>query len=64
MYKVIVCKNFGPFEFECATYEEAVALLKEKWFGCGVWDVRLFHDGKEVEIGALVRSWGNRPTYC
>ena len=64
MYLVRVFKNYGPFDFTYETYEEAIKNLKDKWFSCGVWDIRLYKDDEEIEIGELVKSWGIRPVYC
>jgi len=63
-YRIIICKSFGPFEFDAPTYEDAIAVLRRKWFSSGVWDVKLFKDGEEIDISDLVRSWGDRPMYC
>ena len=64
MYKVVVFKSYGPFSFEFESYDEAMRFLKDKWFSSGVWDVKLFEGGKELEISDTVRSWGQRPIYC
>lgn len=63
-YLIRVFKPYGPFDYERDTYEDAIALVKDKWFGPGVWDIRLFENGVEIDIAALVRSWGERPIYC
>ena len=64
MYKVFVCKNYGPFEFEVETYEDAVALAIDKWYGSGVWDVRVFKDRKEIDISEHFKNLPPRPIYC
>lgn len=64
MYRVMVFKNYGPFEFKRETYEDAIKTLKEKWFSPGVWNVCLFKGNEEIDITAMVKSWGARPVYC
>ena len=63
-FEIVVCKNFGPFSFYEDTYEEAIKVVKDKWFSPGVWDIMLLDNGKMVDIGETIRSWGDRPVYC
>ena len=64
MYEVIIYKSCGPFKFSFDNYDTAIGFLYRKWFSPSVWDVRLFKDGTEIDISAIVSSWGDRPIYC
>ena len=62
-YKIVIDKTYGPFIYEYNSYEEAVTHIEEKWFGPGVWDIKLFKNNEEIDISEIVKSFGTRPIY-